>query len=142
MSRHERKREQSLTYEGRVLPRGLDESRTCDIASCPGGSESLVSAPGGSVLLVCATHASDLTSPVVEPVEVPGGDVTPPPAPRQAWVTRERVLALVRVVLGIVLIVWGLSICAGPGDDFDGIVTGTIGAFLVLNRVRPRYRDA
>lgn len=46
-----------------------------------------------------------------------------------------------RLLVGTVLTVWGLVLLAGDAGAFDGVVTGAVGGYVLLNLARPRYRD-
>ena len=135
-----RKPDQSVAFDGISMPRGGQEGRTCDLTGCPQEASALVAAPDGDLLLVCTGHEADLTAPTSTPaIDEPGPMRTRrvrPPRARARFSARHAWLAL-RLLLGVAMVVWGLVV-AGNGGTVDGLVTGTLGALLVLVSVRPR----
>lgn len=142
-----RKHDQALSFDGRQMPRGLQEQRLCDLSGCARPSASLVAAPDGSVLLVCDTCAEDITGPrpTPKPQAVrpsPADEVPDVPVPekghrvgaRTSWAT------WVRAAAGVALAGWGVALLVSQGDAFDAVATTSVGIYLLLDLVRPRFR--
>lgn len=149
-----RKRDQAVVFEGTMMPRGHDVGRPCDRSGCGREAAELIGQDGGSILFVCAQCANELTQVGLaarEPVADEVADTQEIPVVAETGERSpggERRGSGFRIpapcwwfLVGVVLLVVGLNVCAYTASDGLGRGVGVAGGILCARCLVPRHRS-